>query len=160
MDFDDQLRRAVERGRLKQQRATAEAEAKALSADEQKRLHSKFRLDMSDHIEKCMGRLADYFPGFETEIIFGEVGWGAAVVRDAIHLSRGQRDTSRSRFEIVVRPYSEFNILDVAAKGTIHNKEIYQRHQFAKIGDVEQDEFIRQIDQWVVDFAELYASKT
>ena len=103
--------------------------------------------------------MIDYFPGFEKEIIFGEQGWGAAVTRDDLTMARGQRSSARSRFEISVRPYSEYHVLDIAAKGTIHNKELFQRHQFEKIADAIADEFCQRIDQWVLEFAELFASK-
>ena len=159
MDFDERLRRAVERGRRKNEQAEAEAKAKALSADECKRLHSKYRLELSEHIEQSIGRMIDYFPGFEKEIIFGEQGWGAAVTRDDLNMSRGQRSSARSRFEISVRPYSEYQVLDIAAKGTVHNKELFQRNQFERIADVQIDEFVQRIDQWVLEFAELFAAK-
>jgi hypothetical protein len=159
MDFDERLRRAVERGRRKNEAAEAEAKAKAMSADETKRLHSKYRLELSDHIEKSVARMIDYFPGFEKEIIFGEQGWGAAVTRDDLTMSSGQRTSARSRFEVCVRPLSDYHVLDVAAKGMIHNKELFQRNHFERVEDAQCDEYIQRIDQWVLEFAELFASK-
>lgn len=159
MDFDEQLRRAVERGRRKSEQAEAEAKAKALSEEESKRLHSKYRLELSDHIESAISKMVDFFPGFQQEILFGEQGWGAAVSRDDLQLNSGQRVNTRSRFEVIVRPFSDYQILDVAAKGTVHNKEVFQRHYFERIADVDCDEFLQRIDQWIVEFAELYASK-
>jgi hypothetical protein len=58
-----------------------------------------------------------------------------------------------------VRPHNSLHVLDIAAKGTIQNKEILQRQYFERIEDVEKEQFIERIDQWVLDYAELYASK-
>jgi hypothetical protein len=159
MDFGEKLRRAVDRGRERNAQSKEEARAHELNVEELKRLHSNYRLEISEYIEACVLKLVDHFPGFETEIVFGERGWGAAVARDDLSLDRGHRTAKRSRFEITVRPHTQLHVLDVAAKGTVHNKEIYQRQYFERIEDVEKEQFIEHIDQWVIDYAELYASK-
>ena len=159
MDFEEQLRQAVERGKRKNARSEAEALSKAMTEEDRKRLHTKYRLEISDHIDACVSRLADHFPGFESEIVFGEKGWGAAIARDDLHLARGERSSRRSRFEVTVRPYTDYHVLDVAAKGTINNKELFQRQYFESIEDVVLQQFLDRIDHWVLEYAELYASK-
>ncbi|MFP6677552.1 MAG: hypothetical protein VB878_20875 [Pirellulaceae bacterium] len=159
MDFPEKLQRAVNRGRQRNVKSKEEAKAQALNDDELKRLHSKFRLEISEYIETCVLKLVDHFPGFASEIVFGEKGWGAAVARDDLSLDRGRRSAKFSRFEITVRPHTSLHVLDIAAKGTIQNKEILQRQYFERIEDVEKEQFIERIDQWVLDYAELYASK-
>ncbi len=51
------------------------------------------------------------------------------------------------------------HVLDLAAKGTIRNKEVFNRNYFEKLQDVDLDKFTEMIDVWVVEYAELYAAK-
>ena len=55
---------------------------RALSEEELKRLHSQYRLQLSEHIERCLSTLPGHFPGFRFETVVAERGWGAAVFRD------------------------------------------------------------------------------
>jgi hypothetical protein len=159
MDFDERLQRAVERGKRRQAAHAEEARARALSAEELKRLHSQIRLELSDHIEQCVKRLAAHFPGFQTEIIFGEKGWGAAGNRDDLRVtSGGRRENEFSRLEVTVRPFSSYHVVDLQAKGTVRNKEILTRRHYDAIVDAEPEHFKELIDAWVLEYAELYAA--
>src|SRR5262245_46696926 len=126
MSFDDRLKQAIERG---QQRADAQANAQqkhAMTEEEFKRLHSQLRLELSEHIESCIGRLPNHFPGFRYETMFGDRGWGAACFRDDLTIARGTRSSVYSRLEITVRPYSQtLHVLELTGKGTIRNKEVF-----------------------------------
>ena len=161
MSFEDRLHKAIERGKRRGEASRSEAEAQALSEEELKRLHSSFRLQISEHIEKCIRQLPNYFPGFRLETLYGERGWGVACSRDDLHLSGDRRRSNNfSRLEVTVRPAISLQILELAAKGTIRNKEVYNRSYFEKLQDVDIDKFLELVDVWVVEYAELYAAKT
>src|SRR5262249_30089527 len=103
MDFQQRLEKAIQRG---QRSHDADARAKAEQAmgeEGLKRLHSQYRLELSDHIEQCMRQLPQHFPGFRFETLVGTRGWGAAISRDDLHLSEGRRENLFSRLEVVVR---------------------------------------------------------
>ena len=133
------------------------AASKALSEEECKRLHSQYRLELSEHIDQCLRQLPQHFPGFRSETLMGDRGWGAAVTRDDLRLESGRRTTLFSRLEIAVRPYSPLHVLELTGKGTIHNKEIFNRDQYQLLADAKLASFKDWIDQWVLEFAELYA---
>lgn len=158
-DFDKRLARAIERGhRASDERARAEA-AKALSEQELRSLHSQYRLELSDHVEKCLRRLPNHFPGFQFEPVVTDRGWGAAVSRDDVNLKgRGSRTNLFSRMEILIRPISDYFVLDLAAKATVRNREIFARNFYHKLGEVDLESFKEQIDAWVLEFAEKYAA--
>ena len=92
MDFDKRLAKAVQRGNVKSERQAAEQQAEALSEEECRRLHTQYRLDLNEHIESCLRKLLDHFPGFQYEAILGDRGWGGGVSRDDVHFSGGRRD--------------------------------------------------------------------
>lgn len=159
-DFEARLKKAIERGERRGDRRAKEARAKALSEAECRRLHSRYRLELSERIEQCVKRLPNHFPGFQFETIFGERGWGAACRRDDIGpLRGGQRVSYYSRLEMTIRPYSELHVLDLAAKGTIRNKEIFSRNHFEKLDEVDPDNFKHLIDTWVLEYAEMFAAR-
>ncbi|MDP6443997.1 MAG: hypothetical protein QGG36_25165 [Pirellulaceae bacterium] len=158
-DFEQRLQRAIKRGERRSDEKQRQAEKQALTQEELKQLHNQHRLQLSEHIERCVGRLPNYFPGFEMETIFGDRGWGAACSRDDIRLVRGRRDNDYSRLEMTIRPCTEYHVIDLAAKGTIRNKEIFNRNHFEKIVDVDVTTFVELIDVWVLEFAEMYAAK-
>ena len=81
-DFNSRLESAIARGKRRAQHQADEARRKELSEEELKRMHTSFRLSMSDRIESAVARVADHFPGFRQESLFGEVGWGNACYRD------------------------------------------------------------------------------
>ena len=160
MDFNERLEKAIQRGQRSQDvEARARAEA-AMNVEELKRLHTKYRLQLSDHIEQCLRELPRHIPGFRYETMVGDRGWGAALNRDDLTLRDGKRENHFSRLEIVVRPFSASNVLDVAAKGTIRNRELFNRSQYQALADVDIAGFKEQIDRWVLEYAELYAAKS
>jgi len=158
MNFKERLQRATERGRQIRAAQLNEEAAKALSEEECRRLHSQYRLAHSDHIEKCLSDLADNFPGFRLETIVDEDGWGAAVSRDDLGLAAGRRNTFFSRMRIVVSPYSQYHVLDIAAKGTVRNKEVLSRNHYQRLADVDLQTFRELIESWALDYAELYSA--
>jgi len=158
MSFKERLQRAAERGKQARDAHLNEAAAKALSEEECRRLHSQYRLTITDHIEACLGDLADNFPGFRMETIVDETGWGAAVARDDIGLTGGKRGTFFSRFRIVVSPYNSYHVLDISAKGTVRNKEILSRNHYQRLADVDLQSFRELIEQWALEYAELYSA--
>ena len=158
MSFRERLQRATERGKQVRAAQLNEAAAKALSEEECRRLHSQFRLTLTEHIEKCLGELADNFPGFRAETFVDEAGWGAAVNRDDIGLASGRRNTFFSRMRIVVSPYSQYRVLDIAAKGTVRNKEVLSRNYYQRLAEVDLQTFRELIETWALDYAELYSA--
>lgn len=161
MDFEQRLSRAIERGQRRGDDRLREDEARALSEEEFKRLHSQYRLQLSEHIEDCMRRLPNHFPGFRFETLIGERGWGASCFRDDLRLGQGgKRGSEYSRLEMTVRPPSSYQILELTAKGTIRNKEVFNRSHFDQLADAEPEKFLELIDLWVLEYAELYAAKS
>ena len=160
MSFDDRLKQAIVRGQMRSEFLAREAAAKAWTEEEYRRQHSQVRLTLSEHIESCLSRLPNYFPGFQYETMYGDRGWGGACFRDDLVLTRGSRTTNYSRLEITVRPYSSYHVLDLAAKGTIRNREVFNRNYYEELATAEQPKFLGLVDAWVLEYAEIYAAKT
>ena len=159
MTFDDRLRQAIERGQRRGEARALEAQQKAMTEEEFKRLHSQHRLTLSEHIEACLKRLPNFFPGFQYETIFGERGWGGACSRDDLQIQAGARTTNYSRLEMVVGPYSpQYHVLDISAKGAIRNKEVYNRTFYEKLEEADIAKFRDLIDAWALEYAEMYAA--
>jgi hypothetical protein len=161
MDFNKRLEKAIERGQQAgSSRVEAEAE-KAITQKELARLHSQYRLTLCEHIETCLRQLADHFPGFRFETVFGEGGWGAGISRDDIQVdAQRQRTNYFSRLEVVIRPASTYHVLDLAAKATIRNKELFNRSHFQRLIEVDLTTFNEMIDLWVLEYAELYTARS
>ncbi len=159
-DFNARLESAIERGRRRAQHESSEERRKELSEEELKRLHTSYRLTLSEQIETAVHRVADHFPGFRTEAVFGEEGWGEACYRDDLRMEAGRRTSLYSRLELVIRPYSDLRVLDLKGKGTVLNREIFNRSYYAKIAEVSPDEFSHLIDTWAIEYAELYSAKS
>lgn len=159
MDFNDKLERAIQRGQKRSEAKLALARQEALSAEEIRNLHNQFRLSLSDHIETCLKQLANHFPGFDYETIYGPRGWGGAVSRDDLQMGPGGKAGSFfSRLEITVRPQNEFNVVNIAGKGTIRDKEMFTWNHFEDVLDCDRADFEKRIDQWVLQYAEQFAS--
>ena len=159
MDFDERLQKAIERGH---RRADARSEAQRqaeMTEEEFKRLHSLFRLRLSERIEECMKRLPNHFPGFRYETMYGDRGWGRACFRDDLRLDRGARATDYSRLEMTVRPYSHLHVLELSAKGTVRNKEVFTRNFFEPLAEVDLERFLGLVDTWVLEYAEVFATQ-
>lgn len=158
-DFEERLERAVQRGARRQEERQREASAKALSEEELKARHSKFRLQLSEHIEECLRKLPNYFPGFQLETMFGDRGWGAACSRDDVRIERNRRGTDYSRLELTIRPFSSYHVVDLSGKATVRNKEVFSRNYFEPIAECDPEKFIDLIDAWVLEYAEIYAAR-
>ena len=158
MDFRERLQRATQRGQQARDDRAREAAAKALSEEQCQRLHREYRLDLLDHIERCLKQLAENFPGFDYEDIANDRGRGGAVRRDDLAIAAGRRENLFSRLEIVVSPHNQYHVLDVTAKGTVRNKENFTRNHYHVLKNADLDAFRNLIEQWVLDYAEVYAS--
>jgi hypothetical protein len=160
MSFDDRLRQAIERGQKRGEVRAHEAQKQALTEEECKRLHSQLRLRLSEQVENCIKRLPNVFPGFQYETIYGDKGWGGACFRDDLRIAGGQRTSNYSRLEVTIRPYSPaFHVLEITAKGTIRNKEAFNRHYYEKLEEVDEPKFQGLIDAWVLEYAEMFAAE-
>ncbi|MBX3440453.1 MAG: hypothetical protein KF861_23385 [Planctomycetaceae bacterium] len=159
MNFQHRLERAIERGsQAADARLRAESE-KSLSKEELRNLHSKCRLELSEHIESCLKLLSDRFPGFEFHSIMNEGGWGARISRDDLRLQRGSGSSSLySRLEMTISPLGATPIVELIAKATIRNKEIFSRTHFQRLDQIDPDSFREMIDVWVLEFAERFAA--
>lgn len=159
MNFDDQLKQAIHRGQETASRNRDSSEQQALTADALRNMHNQHRLALSDYIETGLRRLVEHFPGFRYETIYGDRGWGGALFRDDItRIGGGQTGSFYSRLELTVRPLNEFNVVNIAGKGTIQNREYFNWNFFRDIPDVAIDEFEKQIDAWILVYAEKFAS--
>jgi len=160
MDFEQRLHKAIQRGQQRGDLRSQEAERQQLSEEELKRLHVQYRLQLSEHIEQCIKRLPQHIPGFEYETIYGERGWGAACRRDDIRMSGGRRNNDYSRLEMTIRPHSSYQVVELTAKATIRNKEVFNRTHFEKIQDADPVKFLELVDIWVLEYAEMYAASS
>lgn len=161
MDFDQRLQKAITRGEQTRDASAREKAERAMTEEELKNLHSQYRLELSEHIESCLRKLADHFLGFQFQTVVSEDGWGAKVTRDDVNLgpNRGAGNLF-SRFELLIRPYSSAHIVELVAKGTIHNKEVINNSSFQFLAEVDMNSFTAMIDQRVLEYAELFAAKT
>jgi hypothetical protein len=161
MDFNQRLERAIERGQRQRSADDRERAERAMTEEECKNLHSKARLELSEHIETCLRKVTDHFPGFDFETIYGTEGWGAKIVRD--DLAPGQGKTLAkyySRLEMIIRPYSAGHIVELISRGTIRNKEVLSRSHFQMLAQLDLDSFRDLIDQWVLEYAEKFSART
>jgi hypothetical protein len=160
MDFNKRLERAIVRGEQTRDEQLRRRHEQLMSEADLKTLHSRFRVELSERIEDCLQRLAEHFPGFRFETIVSEDGWGAKVSRDDLELRGGGRKENRySRLELLIRPFSTARIIELAAKGTIHNKEVVSRTHYQFLSQADVDSFAELIDLWVLEYAEKYASR-
>ena len=159
MDFDEQLKKAINRGQEQGSLRKSSEESKQLSEEYLKNRHAEFRLQLSDYIEAGVRRMGDHFPGFQYETVFGDRGWGGAVYRDDItRVKSGKSGSFYSRLEITVRPLNEFMVLNISGKGTIFDKEYFSWNFFKDIPDVSANEFKEKLDSWILVYAEKFAS--
>ncbi len=158
MEFEDRLKNAIRRGEHSRDAEAQAAAGRAMTEEELKRLHSKLRLELSEHIERCLQKLPDYFPGFRYESIVGDRGWGAACSRDDVGIVDGVRRNLYSRLEVTIRPYSALHVLEVAAKGTIRDREVFNRSQYQKLAQADPQPLAESIDLWILEYAERYAA--
>lgn len=159
MEFEKRLERAIQRGQQARDAQTREELQRAMSDDDYRNLHSSGRIELSEHIDTCLRRVVDYFPGFTFQSIVTPDGWGAKVSRDDL---RGRAGTGMNRFysrlELLVRPYTQTRILELVARGTILNKEVLSRNHFQFLNELDLPGYRELIDQWVVEYAEKFAA--
>jgi hypothetical protein len=158
-DFRERLARAVQRGqKISTDRVEAEAH-KEMSQAELKRLHRDYRLQLTEHIERSINELPNHLPGFQIEPVLADRGWGSAASRDDLSIDRvhGRRNFF-SRMELVVRPVSDSFVLDILGKGTIRNKEVFNRSFFQLLSEVDMETFRDTIDHWILEYAQRYAA--
>ena len=158
-DFQSRLQSAINRGKRRGDLGAEKKKANELSEDELRRMHTSLRLSLSERIEKAIHQVADHFPGFREESLFGEVGWGAACYRDDLKITGGRRENQYSRLEMMIRPLGDAKVLDLKGKGTVMNRELFNRSYYMPIADVDADEFEQLIDTWSIEYAEQYAAK-
>jgi hypothetical protein len=158
MDFKDRLHRATERGHQAKDAVVREKAAQALSEEECRRLHSGYRMQLTDHIESCLHQLADNFPGFNFETVVDDKGWGAAIRRDDLTITAGRRDNLFSKLSMTVSPFSDYHVLSLEAKGAVRNKENFSRNHYQLLKDADLDSFNQLIEQWTLDYAEHFAA--
>lgn len=159
MEFRERLQKASDRGKQAREAKLNEAAAQAMSEEECRRLHSKYRLPLIEYVEKCLHEMADNFPGFRYETIIDERGWGAGVSRDDVGMTAGRRGSFFSRLQIVVSAYSKYHVLELIAKGTVRNKEIFSRSHYQRLEDVDEESFRELVELWVLDYAEMFAAE-
>jgi hypothetical protein len=161
MDFNQRLQKAITRGEQTRNAEDRKRAERALTEEEFKNLHSQYRLDLSEHIESCLRKLADHFPGFQYQTVVSEDGWGAKVSRDDLNLGPKRSSGNLfSRFELVIRPFTSGHIVELVVKGTIHNKEVVSQAHYQFLAEADLDSLRAIIDQRVLEYAELFAAKT
>lgn len=155
MDFDKRLKSAIKRGQ-KTREAVGRAKAEqAMNEEELQNLHSKLRFELSEHIEDCLKKLVDHFPGFNYSTLAG----GATISRDDVDINQRRRSRNLySRLEMVITPYSSAHILEMTSKGSIRNKETQNRNHYQFLSESDVDGFREVIDMWIVEFAEQFAA--
>ncbi len=158
-DFDQRLQSAIQRGEKRGQRHDQIARQAQLTEEEFKRLHTMYRLSLSERIERAIAGVAQHFPGFRQETLYGEVGWGAACWRDDLIVEAGKRTNQYSRLELMIRPPTNYHVLELKGKGTVANKEHFNRLHFVPLQEVDEEDFARLIDTWAIDYAEFYAAR-
>ena len=159
MDFDQQLKNAIARGSRSRDAKSQAAQSAAMSAEESKNRHASMRLHLSEEIEDRLRKLADHFPGFEFSTLIGEDGWGARITRDDLRLSRGKSSEAHySRLEMLIVPKGTTPIIELIAKGTIRNREIFSYRHYQYLDDADLSGFASMISLWAVEYAEQFAA--
>lgn len=159
-DFEERLQKAIHRGQKTREAKGQAAGEKQASVEDLRNRHSELRISLSEHIEGCLRRLCDHFPGFDYATVMNEDGWGARITRDDINLNSGRNRNLYSRFEMLIKPFSDAHIIEVSTKGTIRNKESLNRSNYRFLAEADEDELIEIIDHLVVEFAEKYAAQS
>ena len=165
-DFADRLDRAIERGTRIKQQSRQEQAAKELSAEQAREMHGDARLKLTEQIESVLKTLCDRFPGFEYEGVYSAEGWGGAIYRNDIALQRSAASRSKagsnrdlySRFQLHVTPIAEVPLLELVGKGTVRNRELFNRRHFERLPEIDLDSFQEMVVTWSLEYAEQYAA--
>lgn len=159
MDFRNRLEKAIQRGQhASDARARAERKRR-LTEQELQNLHAQCRIELNERIENRLRELAEHFPGFRFESIVSDAGWGARISRDDLALRRNTRREEFSRLELLIRPFSSYHVLDLTGKATVRNKELFNRSFFRPLIEVDVATFTELVDNWALEYAEVYAGK-
>jgi len=159
MEFEQRLEKAIERGQRRRTARDAEQARRAMSEEELRRLHTSYRLELSEYINECVKRLANHFPGFVTQEVVSEKGWGASARRDDVNLDQGRRGNLFSQLELLISPFGNYHVLELTAKGTIRNKELFNRTFYQRLDEADTTSFTETIDLWILEYAEQFASQ-
>ena len=160
MDFDKKLEDAIQRGQRRNIRSKETERQKSLSVEDLRNQHNEFRLNLSDYIEVTLKKLSVHFPGFEYETLYGSRGWGGAIHRtDLDRGDDGRAGSFFSRLELTVKPQNEYNVVNIAGKGTIRDKELFTWNHFVDLMDASFEEFHQRLDTWIVQYAEQFAAR-
>ncbi len=157
-DFEDRLQKAIQRGQQARLSEGASSDADAATEDELRLKHSQLRNEVSEHIEGCLRKLCDHFPGFDYSTVLNEKGWGARISRDDIKLGRGTAKNEYSRLEVLVRPFNDTHIVEIATKGTIRNRESLNRTNFRFLKDATLEALKQIVDGLALEFAEQFSA--
>lgn len=158
MDFDKRLKHAINKGRAAKDEEIQQEVGKKMTEEEFRNLHLKYRLELTDHIDGCLKKLTDHFPGFQFKTLMEENGWGSRITRDDVSIGAKHKAQSLySRLEMVVRPFTDTHIIELVAKATIRNKETYNRSHYQFIAEVDMQSFQDLVDLWVLEFAEQFS---
>ena len=157
-DFEERLQRAIQRGQQARLADSASAEADAASEEELRLKHSHLRSELTEHIEGCLQKLYEHFPGFDYSTVLNEKGWGARITREDIKLGRGTARNEYSRLEILVRPFSDLHILEISTKGTLRNRESLNRSNYRFLKDAMLPDLTQIVDGIVLEFAEQFSA--
>lgn len=157
-DFEERLQKAIQRGNQTRSALGTAAQNDAATVEQLRTKHSQLRNELAEHIETCLRKLCDHFPGFEFQTVINEKGWGARITRDDMRLGRGTTRNEYSRLEILVRPFTDMAILEVVTKGTIRNRESLNRSNFRFLSEATVDPFRQGVDSLVLEFAEQFSA--
>ena len=78
--------------------------------------------------------------------------------RDDLRLGPDGRRSVFSRLEMAIRPYSSAHVLELVARGTVANREIFNRSHFQRLAEADVSVFRELIDLWLLEYAEQFAA--
>lgn len=157
-DFKNRLQKAIQKGQEAGAADGASRNADAAAEEELRQIHAHLRNEISEHIETCLRQLCDHFPGFDYSTVLNEDGWGARISRDDIRLGRSTTKNEYSRLEVLVRPFNDTHILEVATKGTIRNRESLNRTNYRFLKDATADVLKEVVNGIALEFAEQFSA--
>lgn len=159
MDFESRLQNAIQRGQKSKASAEHQRQLAEMTEEECKSLHSRCRLELSEHIERCLKQVADHFPAFDYQSVVSIDGWGAKINREDLEGSSSRTLAKRySRLEMLIKPYTPTRILEMSARGTIRNKEVVSRNHFQFLAEVDLEGFRELISQWILEYVEKFSA--
>jgi hypothetical protein len=159
-DFEERLQRAIQRGQQARTEDGSAIQADAITEEELRIKHAHLRNELAEHIEHCLRKLCDHFPGFDYNTVVNEKGWGARISRDDIKLGRGTAKNEYSRLEVLIRPFNDTRIIEIATKGTIRNRESLNRSNFKFLSEATTEMLRPIVDGIALEFAEQFSANS